>query len=66
MTAGAALRVSDQRCVACGYGIALERPPGRCPMCGDSRWAALADGRNRLEGPLPSFRSDIPSSARNG
>ena len=31
----------DLSCSGCGYGIVvLAHVPERCPMCGDSRWAA--------------------------
>jgi rubrerythrin len=28
----------DRKCPGCGYGIASERTPDRCPMCGGRTW----------------------------
>lgn len=31
----------ELRCAGCGYGCVVSHLPGRCPMCGASRWAAV-------------------------
>lgn len=32
----------EYRCSACGYGVAVRRPPAGCPMCRGAEWEAVA------------------------
>jgi rubrerythrin len=36
-------RLSDRRCVFCGYGIAPHSQPSRCPMCGAFHWVPVME-----------------------
>lgn len=35
-------------CAGCGYGIAVDRPPERCPMCASAEWRPAGRGIRRL------------------
>jgi hypothetical protein len=43
--AAAAERLSQFRCVACGYGASCKIAPERCPMCGGGSWEYEDRGR---------------------
>lgn len=57
------LPATEARCASCGYGVARQSPPDRCPMYGGRRWqlrpqaAPPEPGPNLLEaaadGPRP-------------
>jgi rubrerythrin len=33
-------RLPSRSCAACGYGIAVDLAPDRCPMCGGADWVS--------------------------
>jgi rubrerythrin len=41
----AAERLSQFRCVTCGYGASCKIAPERCPMCGGGSWEYQERGR---------------------
>jgi rubredoxin len=43
--AAAAERLSQFRCVSCGYGASCKIAPERCPMCGGGSWEYQERGR---------------------